>query len=1366
MFVTTHPKVDSKTDLPFMLKFLKCLWYSKHSEWLFLDLFGKIFANIRVVICISAIIMALILPYKYGYSGPATAAVNPLRYSLNYHLSNTFSQLVKHIPKHYMALFGGGLLLSAYGVYRYQSSALDQKQSLFSEAVERPLTSLNSINSINKPLSDDGYVLKMQSSSYEDHQEPPDRGDGGHSLAVPPSKEGDEPNEVVALHLSPWQRFQQARLGEHYYDNVAGFKSHPEMLSLLNQYFILDEQKVFYHLVHLATADKEPLFNASQLEKWEKHLLSKFIHLQLVSFKELHLFLRTLMPQHITTPLPKVVAHYQVSMAEWRSRETYILSLLKDFREDSPRRFGPVRDKIVTIKDAISFVESLSASELQARVAQIEIEGLILADSIDISQVSSEDVINFIQSLDNTEFKKIFIGHILSLTDKSISQELSQRSVVHRLVLKRQFFKYLQKIHQSSHLGTTQTQRLLALKSDLSELTHKQLISSLLKTTIKGKRALSYSHAQNVSKEDVMKFFDSLKTVIEQDVFLHLVLKGEEDQIEEVGSRYDIVDIQEIFRLKANVVENFMQSLQPILKDIIGSNENSFEDVQEIYQGLEPEDILAKLKTSSILEAENIDNLNHFNSDSLNHLVKTLLRNPVDWHIFYVLFLNLDDVPVGYLAALHQISHKSIRHKRDLFQTHLVNIFRNGHLDGSSYHTAAHLEGVHSLDSLIKLYDHFHRRGGVKYLKEQLYSTLRNSKYYENENLEDITWEKIQFYFQKALKTDLKKHLFLSFFLRLDQAELHDFKERYTYTKESNILKHRNVINKELLALVYRDTKYDHALMISKEHVKNPLDLDELKGIYAAIPEARVVSRMIANLYQLPSSRHYSPEEIKQFRKIVEKLTIEDVHEFVYFQLKDHIIRWNLFLSDMLGAIELNREHLSKISYYPSVKAMGGERKRMVDALLSIITRHKFSHHPKLRPLRYEALTIEQVRDMYDGMTRREKIKRIIRALLEDKSKSHAYPRITEAHLKYFTKRYLNTALKERVFYSEFLRLDYTDYPQQWPSEYQSHNKKTILRRRSDIKNQWLALLAAPHFPDSKDAVALKALPILHKLTKQYFKLSSQEVLERIRNSYIFEGYSEAVDYLSVDTVNEFMKKTLNNRSHLEISQFIWHLYFCEVLKLCNKMDRREYLTLHALSHKDLVYTYRYTIKKNLLYLIYRDNQGYQDLINNDPNSSSKKVSLLNAVRHHPFLANPDPNAHIRLGFSYLNIYLDDEHGSKDITLLGLIHQMYANLTDSQKLFLLKDAKILIFSSPNQSQTKLHTHGLSLVHHLDQFMVRYLVEDDLHLHIFYALVLNIDESSPQDISALYGIQNSSEVVTIANALKAQLAEYFNALQSL
>ncbi|MCY4443494.1 MAG: hypothetical protein OXC44_01670 [Proteobacteria bacterium] len=1297
-------------------------------------------------------VLALALPYEYGYGSGASAVIHPFKS----HLSNVFSLLVKRIPKHYSALFGGSLMLSVYASYKYKShKPLQMHVSASSLGTVEPLSLSSSANS-SSSLGNEDYLLEGQ-QSFHKNQEPPEP---GGSLGLP-LKENDELSSGSKISVrSAWQRFQDDNLAEYYYDNVSGITPHHELPSLINQYFILDDQKIFLILSKFITDNQEPFFHVSELQRWEKKLMDRFIHQQLTSFRELHVFLRKLLPQHISTPLSKVVSYYDFSIAEWHAKEAYILSLLKDFHQDSPRRFGPLKQNIVTINDAVKAIRFLNVMELQARIAAIKIESTPLSKSIDTSWIRAVDVVEFLDSLDNKTHQKIFINDILLLSKKNdITQKLSHKQFFHQLVVSHQLRDFLikkqsqKRLKEVSGSSTTTEARLRFLNRQLLALTDKQLLSLLLNITLKGKPLFSFSHSRSVSKKHIVDFFHSLETTMEKDIFFHLVLKRTVGLDVDIGERYEL-DIHETAKFKAKIINRLIDSLQPVLKGVASTMEGSFEHLQDIYEGLKSEEVIEKLKESPLLASENISHMSYANSYYLHHFIKRFLKKPVDWHVFYVYFLGLDKPHMEYLSVLHQVSLSAIKYRKNLFQTHLVRMFRNGHLDGTPYHTSAYLEGVHSFDELTKTYYKLIKLGKGDFLQKQLYSTLRNSKEYKDEKLEDITSKKVQFYLNKVLTTDKKKHIFFSFFLKLDEAQVADLTKMYKNTDsiESNIYKHRKIMNRQLLDLADRNTKYDHALMMPKETVSNPLDLDKLKEIYMAIPKTSVVNRMIANVSGLKSSGYYSSEEIKDFKRMMRRLTIDDVHEFVHFHLKDHIIRWNLFLGDMLGAIHLNKEHLSKIAYYPSLNAMGGERKKMVDILYGIITKDKGSHHPKIRPLHYETFTIEQLRDIYAGMSFEEKSSRILQALLEGKPRTLIYPQITDDHINYIVKRYLNTSLTERIFYSEFLRLDYTHYPDSWPEIYQKQSETSVQRKKYYIKEKVHDSLIRPRVR-KQTSMDVEASSMLKQLSEKYLKLGSKDILERIRKSYVFHGYEEAASYLNMDIVNEFIEKTLNNRSSLEKSQFMWHIFLCETLQLCKKTSRQTYIKWYKPANKDIISTHRYAIKRTIIYLIYRDSKDYQDFINNDSESINKKQTILNMAKNHPYLLKKDPQNSARFGFSYLQSSLI-ENAVLRASSLEVMHQRFVSLTDAEKQLLLKEAGIIADK----------TYDISLGHHLDAYIANWLGED-IYLHIFYALVLKVDTSLSQDISALYKSHNNAEVMDIADGLRGHLIEYFSSFNN-
>lgn len=1059
-----------------------------------------------------------------------------------------------------------------------------------------------------------------------------------------------------------WKAFSDLDLSDYFYDKSYALSPDVELMKLNAKFlnyknsYIRNIIKIFSISLSKYTSKKNLFYG------WSRKTLKLFIRTQLASYKEYHLFLSMLFYKDIDSNDAYLSRIYQDS--DIPARKKAIIDLLENFSITSPKRHGPLRDKISTKKEFIDMLSDVDIKDLRDRMLAIKTDDGLMFKKSELQYIKKQHIINFIDKLRNPSEKHTYITYIMNFQDSI--ESLSDHKFVEISKIKSYFKDYIlrivniekgdqRRVTHANEIGDSAYDQLINLEESLIK-------SNLLHLKNKEKHLISYDNMKKIKKEHVIRFVDEkLLDDIDKNMFSLLVLsKANASYIIDKVHNYNFL-VEDIIRRISYLSSRFLKYLESNSITEKDSTVNlTYNELDNMYNELTDEEMLHNINKSKAFSKINLYNFENFDANNIKWFVSKRLNSVVDRHLFFGEFLGLDSPKGVFLAKYYDMPNNTLRTKKFIFKKNLLKIFESG-LD-----SVAGIKNYPYVDSILtfsSLQDVYLRLMNNSF--NEISSRVNNYAKVKRGIEVDIRYlnkKNIQFFHDTILDTDIKKHLFYSIVLSLDKSRYDNIIDIYGRQYSSLRTSKRVAVNK-LIDIISNDSLNG----VSVDFLLNPeksTDFNYIKNRFDDLTSTKLVTMIKKNIKDFYSPRYHAQYVVKEAHNLVGYINKKHIDSFMFYYLKNDEMKWFIYITQVLNIGNVKVSEINE-KYYLAKDSVGPLKKYMIETILNITKLDVEQNIVRNLPIVDKVLSIEELRDKYLGYSH-DYIARRLHANLKyvsNRFESHIKKIvITKSNLENFYKNELNTVFKEHIFLSKIFLLD--SHSDEDMAKLYNVSTQSFRKRVHVIRNfLFMASTGGYSYLGSQGkTVSKKTEDIFNKDHEKYMTLSDDDQLALIYRSAALKDYPDFHHFFTKDVYRRFFEVNLlkiDNKNH----KMNRHIFYCLVLGICDT-DKVGISMLYKVRenqvgkiYRKLINSIRYTMyasQPSLRIMLYEKNYYKEFAQIYDP--YSRKANIFPVLRIKTLFHNlHEDDAH--LWFEHLNISDNDLKITKKV--MDIFLQLY-----------------------------------------------------------------------------------------------------------
>ncbi|MCY4444216.1 MAG: hypothetical protein OXC44_05415 [Proteobacteria bacterium] len=1129
---------------------------------------------------------------------------------------------------------------------------------------------------------------------------------------------GGEPQDPKLIPLGALSESEMS-----YYD-IHKVRKHPELkrlMAFMDRLLTDNKGHILFSVISKATEETPGVV------RLHVRLLYQFIHTGLVSHKELHLLLRSLLPSRVVVTMAELAKYYNEPSHHLELRSADIVQRLERFTLTSPQVIAPMVAKITNVQQVIKMIHDMSKEDLHKRISWLRLNQSFISLAL-AKYLTQAHVTDFYNHLSTVSQKAMFAEHILKVVD-SPPIPLSDNQLYQLEILLLQLKRYANDVKNQSQVGRVKKHR---KKMSTESETYLQALEKLSKDDFHKLlvEALNYTEenafekdAVNITKSDIREFMDQYHGDKDlMGVFLGLVLKVRPTTIQEYASTHGMSKT-DVTDQKIQLSSDFESFIQRKLKRINGDLEHlSLNELRDIFNQMAWPKLAKLIQSSRFMADVNFDKMSFFNKESLILFSLRYLKEPYQKHIFLSLILSLDETDESYISQLYSLSINEVIDAKVNLESEIIYVFTYGDFVSENHKSIAHVLWPLPYEKLAKIYDRL-KKVAPKYLVNQSKIYFMESRGHSKNSLEAMDMSFIS-YFESQLSSQLEKHVFFSLILALDQSQAATIARSYSLSAEVVERVNHLLVVKIEEAMAQEEAGTARIPDPDFENVIISADVEKLQRMYASVHKRDVFLRLKAHIAKLRKSFRYDSQYQRSQAASLKKMNVHHLRYFVKKELQQSRLKWYVFLAELMG---LEKNSLNSVieNFHISPTRFYATRNGLIDKLLHIIEENPQNAAEGSGSYLNHSAALEELWQVYAGLSHNVIAQRIKEGIAQVEG-SAKLDLINPDSLKFFVEKKINTPLKQRVFLSVILRLDNSPYGA-IVKEYQGRPRVQVFNAAMTMRIMLASLirenLAADVSHDLEATQPIKA--DLEKSKKAYEQLSDSEVMDRIKGSHALKDYPELHDYLTVDVVNMFIHEVLNSKRTEKSSQKSWHLFFRNMMDL-SSVSLQSFTNGYRFTNVGSINALNHDMKKSLITIMYDQSADVRETIKGSAMESW--VVKLHKKRQN---AKTIPNLYHYYSLGYLQ-------SSRVLDLDILKYRLY-HLNDKDLSYVLSHYNARSDNGKENNDESVHVTVLDRI--VDQCL-----HEDIDWHVFFSMIFPYYNPSSDELKKVMDPQGSATSV--------------------
>ncbi|MCY4444411.1 MAG: hypothetical protein OXC44_06395 [Proteobacteria bacterium] len=664
-----------------------------------------------------------------------------------------------------------------------------------------------------------------------------------------------------------------------------------------------------------------------------------------------------------------------------------------------------------------------------------------------------------------------------------------------------------------------------------------------------------------ISKNTISMYLNTaLDSQLKRHFFFTIMLKLDQSKIADIVKLYNI-NYNNITSIKRGLIRKLVKLLSYEISHLHKSTNLS--ELKKYYSRMSYSNIADKIK-NNILEHSKKNKeefktaLDKMKKHHIRYFTQNNLgKNEIKWMLYLSRIININQVTSSEIAKLYNKNKQYIDTMLFATISQLINIINKDDIN------AHHLFKSTDLSKLKKYYS------GMSFsrIKNKIMTNVIASS---RENKEDLTailnkmkQDHLHYFVQYKLQdNDIKWMVYLSRIININQVTSSEIAKLYNkdnyyiggmFKYMTNSL--TNIISKGdestldfLPSSTPEDSRHLHTSIIPHDLNTEDINIEALKDQYLSLDNRTIIESIKKNLI------YNSRQNTDQLSITLNQMTQDHIIQFEESVLKKNQLKWMIYFSKFVGTVRASNKDIAK-KYNKKDTHIAITSYEMRNSLSKIIA----GSFRKKKPLANNSgvyifkltdlLSITKLWEKYDSLPDKEIFKRLdqyshdytsLQKYLHLHNPSQVSQAIRHAFLDHET--YSRDHLKQKVFLSLILKLDNYS-PQMIIDHYSLPDTFYLKNIEATIRNHLQNTLYQLQ-DEQNDIEALD----LAKAT--YKTMSNDDILFKVKNSFIFESKDELRDKLTVGVINKFIDTQLNNQSDLNISLQMWRLFLFVSLEL------------------------------------------------------------------------------------------------------------------------------------------------------------------------------------------------------------------------